>query len=142
MDFPLCSRPFLKIANDLKTDSNITEDEIRHTFQQMIEKNIITRVGPVFSTGRVGKSFLAAVKCPLEKIEEVALKINSFQEVNHNYLRENELNIWFVMTSTSEASLYEKALELENIIELTIYKFPMIRPFKIDLSLKEDKSEK
>lgn len=136
-DFPLCSRPFLKIANELSCD----EDEIRKMFQSMKDEDLISRVGPVFTTGRVGKSFLAAVKCPSERIEDVAEKINSFEEVNHNYLRENELNIWFVMTAKDEKTLSEKTLELEKLIGLTVYKFPMIKPFKIDLSLKESRNE-
>lgn len=140
-EFPLCSRPFLKIASELSNDLNNTEDEIRKSFQLMINEDLISRVGPVFSTGRVGKSFLAAIKCPIEKIEEVAQIINSFKEVNHNYLRENELNIWFVMTSVDEDSLNKKVEELEKLIGLTIYQFPMIRSFKIDLSLKEEVNE-
>ncbi len=136
-DFPLCSRPYLKIAEEIGS----TEELVRSTFEEMLYEGMITRVGPVFATGRVGKSFLAAVKCPLDRINEVAEVINSYPEVNHNYLRENELNIWFVMTAIDEARLQEKALEIESKIKLPIHQFKMIRPYKIDLSLKEAKNE-
>lgn len=131
-EFPLCSRPFLSISKSL----NMSEDEVRMRFVKMQEDGLISRVGPVFTTSRVGKSFLAAVKCPVERIEEVAEIINSYREVNHNYLRENELNIWFVMTAENENVLNNKCQELENKIRLTIHKFPMKKSFKIDLSLK------
>lgn len=136
-DFPLCSRPYLKIAEDV----GFSEELIRATFEEMLSEGMITRIGPVFATGRVGKSFLAAVKCPIDRINEVAEVINSYPEVNHNYLRENELNIWFVMTAISDEKLQEKVLEIEAKIMLPIYQFKMTRPYKIDLSLKEAKNE-
>lgn len=136
-DFPLCSRPYLKIAEDVGSN----EESIRATFEEMHQEGMITRVGPVFATGRVGKSFLAAVKCPMERINEVAEIINYYPEVNHNYLRENDLNIWFVLTAISEEKLQDKVLEIESKIKLPIHQFKMIRPYKIDLSLKEAKYE-
>lgn len=131
-EFPLCSRPFQKIAEEISS----SEEIVRKTFDEMKNEGMINRVGPVFSTGSVGKSFLAAVKCPINRIDEVAGIISSYPEVNHNYLRENELNIWFVMTATNEEKLQEKALEIESKIGLKIHQFKMIRPYKIDLSLK------
>jgi len=131
-DFPIERNPFEVIAHALKYQEN----EVREGFKSLLEEGFISRVGPVFGTHKVGYSFLAAVKCPTERIEEVASVINSFDEVNHNYLRENELNLWFVVTGKNAESLDEVIEDLEVKIGLPVFRFPMIRPFKIDLQMK------
>jgi len=131
-DFPIERNPFEVIAHALK----YKENEVREGFKSLLEEGFISRVGPVFGTHKVGYSFLAAVKCPTERIEEVASVINSFDEVNHNYLRENELNLWFVVTGKNAESLDEVIEDLEVKIGLPVFRFPMIRPFKIDLQMK------
>jgi len=131
-DFPIERNPFEVIAHALK----YKENEVREGFKSLLEEGFISRVGPVFGTHKVGYSFLAAVKCPTERIEEVASVINSFDEVNHNYLRENELNLWFVVTGKNAESLDEVIEDLEEKIGLPVFRFPMIRPFKIDLQMK------
>jgi len=131
-DFPIERNPFEVIAHALK----YKENEVREGFKSLLEEGFISRVGPVFGTHKVGYSFLAAVKCPTERIEEVASVINSFDEVNHNYLRENELNLWFVVTGKNAESLDEVIEDLEKKIGLPVFRFPMIRPFKIDLQMK------
>lgn len=130
--FPLVSRPFLVIANELK----ISEEDVRDAYLLMLEKKIISRIGPVFETNKVGRSYLAAVSCPEDRIDEVAEVINSYKEVNHNYERENELNMWFVMTGKDEAHLEEIKRDIEEKTGLIVYPFEMVKPYKIDLSLK------
>lgn len=133
-DFPLESRPFEKIAKDL----NVLEEDVRAGYQLLMDKGILSRLGPVFSTHRVGYSFLAAMKCPVERISEVSEKINSFVEVNHNYLRENELNIWFVCTGENKEALESAVRLIEEQTGLKVYPFPMKRAFKIDLRAREN----
>lgn len=132
-NFPLVSRPFEKIARDL----NVLEEDVRSGYQFLMDKGILSRLGPVFGTHRVGYSFLAAVKCPVERIAEVSEVISSFVEVNHNYLRENELNIWFVCTGENRKTLENAVKLMEEQIGLKVYPFPMKRAFKIDLKAKE-----
>ena len=132
--FPLVSRPFELIASEL----NIDEETVRLAFLKMQEEGIISRVGPIFGTHKVGYSFLAAIECPDDQIENVSSTINKFEEVNHNYLRENSLNIWFVLTGKDQEHLDHVVHSIETETGLRVYRFPMVRPFKIDLSLKGD----
>ncbi len=132
--FPVVHDPYQFMANETGVDAK----DIQSTLQSLFHEGKISRIGPVFATHKVGYSFLAAVKCPVERIEEVAAIINSFEEVNHNYLRENELNLWFVMTGVNESFLDLKVKGLEEKLGLCVFRFPMIRPFKIDLTLKGD----
>lgn len=130
--FPLSERPFMTIAQEL----NLSEEEVQQAFINMIEEGIITRVGPVFETNKVGRSYLAAIRCPESRINEVSRIINSYPEVNHNYERENELNLWFVLTGKNEEHLESVKNEIEVRTGLIVYPFEMEKPFKIDLSLK------
>lgn len=132
-NFPLSERPFLTIANEC----GITEEEAHQAFIYMIEEKIITRVGPVFETHKVGRSYLAAMKCPINNIEEIASVVNEFSEVNHNYERENELNLWFVLTGKDEEHLSNIKNKIEEKTGLKVYPFEMEKPFKIDLRLKD-----
>lgn len=134
-NFPLSHRPYLEIAHEL----GISEQEVLEAFSFMVSEKIITRIGPVFQTNKVGRSYLAAVSCPSERISAVAEIINSYDEVNHNYERENELNLWFVLTGKNEAHLENVKSEIEKRTGLTVYPFEMVKPFKIDLSLKPGK---
>lgn len=133
-DFPLVSRPYQKIAEEL----NVSEAEVLDGFQLLNELNILSRLGPIFTTHRVGYSFLAAVKCPETRVDEVASIINSHEEVNHNYLRENDLNLWFVCTGKNKEHLNKFVSLLEEEIQLKVFKFPMKKAFKIDLKAKHD----
>lgn len=131
-NFPLSERPYMTIAQEL----NISEEEAHQAFIDMIEEGTITRIGPVFETNKVGRSYLAAIRCPESRIDEVAKVINSYPEVNHNYERENELNLWFVLTGKNEEHLESVKNEIEVRTGLIVYPFEMEKPFKIDLSLK------
>ena len=46
---------------------------------------------------------------PPEKLEVVAQTVNRFPEVNHNYEREHERNLWFVITGGDAAAVAEFA---------------------------------
>lgn len=134
-NFPIVSRPFLNIAEAESSQ----EDFIREQFKKIHELNYISRIGPVFATNKVGKSFLAACFCPKDRMDEVVQILNSFEEVNHNYLRENDkLNVWFVMTAENDEALQRKLNEFEEKAKLKAYAFPMVKSYKLDLSLKGD----
>lgn len=132
-EFPLEKKPFKKIAEDL----SVTEEEVLSGYQFLKEKGILSRLGPIFTTHKIGFSFLAAIKCPPDEISRVSEIVNSFEEVNHNYLRENELNMWFVCTGKNKEALDLMIVEMENKTGLKVYPFPMKRAFKIDLKAKE-----
>lgn len=132
-DFPLMSQPFHQIAQDL----GVTPKEVQDGYRYLQEKKILSRLGPVINTHSVGYSFLAAVECPECRIPEVAEAITRLKEVNHNYLRENKLNLWFVCTGKSAEKLEVVIEDLEKEIGLKVHKFPMKRSFKIDLRARD-----
>ncbi len=132
-DFPLESRPFESIANSLDT----TEVEVMECLVKMQDMGIIGRVGPLFHAQKMGASTLAAIACPPERIEQVAEFINQFHEINHNYQREDELNLWFVVTAPDQKKLEEVVSRIETSCNVKVLKFPMLKAYKIDLSYRE-----
>jgi DNA-binding Lrp family transcriptional regulator len=95
-NFPLQERPFLSIAARL----NCTEDELLRTVDKLKSEKILTRFGPLYDAARLGGGLtLAAISVPQKNYDIVAEQVNSFPEVAHNYKREHELNLCFVLAT-------------------------------------------
>lgn len=94
--FPICNHPYAVVAKSLGT----TEEELLNRLSTMEQDKIFSRFGPMYHAERMGGGLtLAALQVPLEKYDEVAEQVNAFPEVAHNYAREHELNMWFVLAT-------------------------------------------
>lgn len=129
-DFPLQLRPFVSLAEKLGSDETTVIDTLR----KLQQRGAVSRVGPVFQPYAIGVSALAALAVPEVRLEDVARRISSFPEVNHNYEREHRFNLWFVVTASSSAHL---AMVLHDIEEACncgrILFLPMREQYHIDL---------
>lgn len=136
--FPLELRPFSKIAQTIDSD----EDTVLKTVCSLKERGFISRIGPVFSPNTVGASTLAAIAVDISELDAIAAVVNSFESVNHNYQREHQYNLWFVVTASDKHELLN---ELNVIAETTGYEvlsLPMLRAFHIDLGFDLNFSDK
>ena len=131
-DFPLSATPFADMAEQL----GVSEDEVLSSVRKLQDEGVISRVGPVFTPNRIGVSTLAAMSIPAEKLECVARIISAFPEVNHNYEREHEYNLWFVVTASSEEHLDIVLHEIEQHAEYPLMSLPMLEDYFIDLGFK------
>jgi len=131
-NFPLCSDPFTEIGKSLSRDKT----EIIQRLNQLKESGFISRFGGVNNHKKMGASTLAALKVPPARIDEVAEFVNSFEEVNHNYLRENEFNMWFVVTAASENLLEKVLTRLTQESGCELLNLPMLKSHHIDLAFK------
>lgn len=129
-DFPLTSEPFKQLAQELNT----TEDNILLALQDLDEKNILSRVGPVFDHKKAGASTLAALAVPADQLDHIANIVNQFEQVNHNYAREHDYNLWFVVTARDLVCLNETISEIEKKTALKVLVLPMEASYHIDLS--------
>jgi DNA-binding Lrp family transcriptional regulator len=133
-DFPLVSRPFQALAKEL----GCTEEEILRRIRRMEGEGTIRRIGPIFEIQRLGfTSTLCAAKVSPALIDSVAEYINHFPEVTHNYLRENEYNVWFTLVAPSEeriATILEEIRHRGGVAEVA--SLPAERTFKINAHLK------
>ncbi|PVV21194.1 MAG: AsnC family protein [gamma proteobacterium symbiont of Ctena orbiculata] len=127
--FPLTPRPFRTIAERVGS----TESEVMTTLHNLQSHRLISRVGPVCRPNRVGASTLAAMEVPAQRLESVADIVSSYAEVNHNYEREHQLNLWFVVTAADRAGLDRVLREIEKRSGLEVIDLPMIEDFYINL---------
>ena len=126
---PLSATPYADIAEEL----GVTEDEAMASIISLQERGVISRVGPVFRPNRIGVSTLAAMSVPKQDLECVARIISAFPEVNHNYEREHEYNLWFVVTASSTEHLDIVLHEIEQHAEYPLMSLPMLEDYFIDL---------
>jgi DNA-binding Lrp family transcriptional regulator len=133
-NFPISPTPYADIAAQL----NVTESEVLQAFQDLNELQFISRIGAIIPPNQIGMSTLAAISVPENELERVALQINRFSEVNHNYERENELNLWFVIIANDAAHLDNVIGTIETETGYSVLRFPLEKEFFIDLSFQLD----
>ena len=128
-DFPLEPRPYATIANAVGVD----ECTVITALERLCRDGAISRIGPVFAPRRVGASTLAAMAVPVARLADVADLISSYPEVNHNYEREHDFNLWFVLTAPNQAHLDAVIRDMEERSGLAVMTLPLERDYHIDL---------
>ncbi len=128
-NLPLSPTPFADMADEL----GVSEDEVLDSLQTLQEGGVISRVGPVFRANTVGASTLVAAAVAVEDIERVAAIVNEFHQVNHNYERDHEFNLWFVVTAADQEKLDDVLIEIEAATGYALMSLPMLQDYFIDL---------
>jgi len=128
-DFPLCAEPFAEIARRVGASA----DAVMEAYARLAAGGALSRIGAVFGANRVGASTLAAMRVPAARLEEVAQRVSSRAEVNHNYEREHEWNLWFVATAPDAARLAAALAAIERDCGLPVMRLPLEEDFHIDL---------
>jgi len=128
-NFPVTSRPFLAIGNEL----NISETDVIDRINRLKESGIIRRIGGNIVPRKLGfVSTLCAASVPENQIDAFAEAVNQYPGVTHNYQRNHTLNIWFtfIAPSMQEIETHLKAISKETGIT-GILNMPATRVFKI-----------
>jgi DNA-binding Lrp family transcriptional regulator len=128
-DFPIASRPYRVIAEDLGLD----EDELLERLRRLKKRGIIRRIGGNFSPDKLGfVSTLCAARVPEDRIDLFARVVNRYTGVTHNYQRDNEFNIWFTFIAPSMEEIRRNIEEISRETGITdILNMPATRVFKI-----------
>jgi DNA-binding Lrp family transcriptional regulator len=63
----------------------------------------------------------------------VAQIVSAQPEVNHNYEREHELNLWFVATAATQGALDDVLARIGRLAGLDVIALPLVEEFHIDL---------
>lgn len=129
---PLSANPYAEIATEL----GVSEQDVLATLRQLREQKIITRVGPVFDHHKAGASTLVAMAVPPERLDEIAAYISRFDAVNHNYAREHDFNLWFVVTAADQQQLDTVLTTIEADCGMPLLNLPMEQAYHIDLGFK------
>ena len=133
-DFPIVSRPYLAVADEL----GLTEKQVLERVRQLKETGIIRRIGGNFVPGKLGYvSTLCAARVPKEKIEHFAEVVNRYPGVTHNYRRDNTFNIWFTFIAPSMEEIEQNLKEISEETEIAeILNLPATKVFKIKAEFK------
>lgn len=126
---PMTATPFADVA----AQTGVSEERVIDTLQSLQQRGLISRVGPVFAPRRAGASTLAALSVPAGELDAVASLVNEFAEVNHNYQREHDYNLWFVVTAPDQSQVERVLAEIESATGLPVLDLPLERSFFIDL---------
>lgn len=128
-DFPICSNPYEVLARACGTH----EDDAIVRLSRMKAAGRITRIGATCAPNTVSASTLAAVSVPTCRLDEVVEVIGAQPGVNHNYLREDKWNLWFVATGPNRAHVDATLTRIEAETGLKVLDLRLERPFNVDL---------
>ena len=91
---PFTRRPFA----DLGKRCGLTEEETLARVTALKASKVIRQIGAIFDTRSLGyASSLVAAKIAPERLDAAVAAINSHPGVSHNYLRNNEFNLWYTI---------------------------------------------
>ena len=127
--FPVEERPFRRVGEALGVD----EGEALERVRELRERGVYRRFGAVLNPPVIGASTLAAVQAPADRFDEVAEIVNGHRQVNHNYRRNHEWNMWFVVTAGSLSRRDEILAEIAHETGCEVLNLPMLTDFYIDL---------
>lgn len=128
-DFPLTASPYREIAGEM----DLSEAEVISRLARLRDAGVIRRLGANFFPKKLGYvSTLCAAKVPADRLERFAAVVNRYPGVTHNYLREDDFNVWFTFIAPSPEDIDAALADIrrETGVE-TILNLPAIRLFKI-----------
>lgn len=129
---PLTEEPYIEVASKL----DITETELLSRLSSLLDDKILSRFGPMYDAAKLGGDFsLVAIKVPEHRFEEVTEIVNSYDEVAHNYHRDNEFNMWYVLATETPEKIKEVNLDIEKRTGLKVFNMPKLEEYYIGLKL-------
>lgn len=129
-DFPVCDHPFAVAAEQLGT----SEAELISRLQRLMDDKYLTRFGPLYNADRFGGGLsLCAIAVPEADFDAVTEKVNAFPQVAHNYQRDHELNMWFVLATETPLELEQTLDAIEADTGLTVRNMPKLQEFFVGL---------
>jgi DNA-binding Lrp family transcriptional regulator len=130
--FPVCARPFAEVGAGL----SLSEGDLISRVRQLIEAGVLTRFGPLFQIERLGGAYaLAAMRVPADDFDRVAAAVNALPEVAHNYERDHEFNMWFVLATEDREGIHDAMNRIERETRLRVYLMPKCEEFYVGLNL-------
>ena len=128
-DVAITPQPFATIGAAL----GVSQDEVLARLVRLIDIGAVSRFGAVVRPHAAGASTLAALACPPERLDEFADLVSGFAGVTHNYAREHDYNLWFVVTGRAQADVAATLAAIEDRTGLTVLDLPLERAYHIDL---------
>lgn len=111
----------------------MSEAEALQAFVALLGRDILSRIGAIVRPNTAGSSTLAALSCPCEHAEAVAAIVSAEPFVNHNYERDHQINLWFVVAAPSEERLAETLHGITTKTGCNVLDLRLENPYHIDL---------
>ena len=130
--FPLTEQPYLEVARQLGTE----ETELLTRLPDLLDNKTLSRFGPMYDAQKLGGAFsLVAMQVAEDDFERVTDIVNSFSEVAHNYKRDHDLNMWYVLATETPEKITAVNTEIEKLTGLRVYNMPKLDEYYIGLNL-------
>ena len=130
--FPVCEQPFALVAERL----GLAETDLISRIGNMLDDKTLSRFGPMYNADKMGGAFcLCAMKVPLDEFEEVTLQVNAHIEVAHNYEREHEFNMWYVLATENPDDIASVTTKIERETGHQVYRMPKFEEYFIGLKV-------
>ena len=128
--FPVSERPYAEVARRLAT----TEEDLLRRIDALLDNGTLTRFGPLYHAERLGGGLtLAAMRVAQEDFERVTAIVNGFAEVAHNYARDHEFNMWFVLATETPGRITQVIDAIEQASGYRVYNMPKIEEYFVGL---------
>ncbi|MFP9060189.1 Lrp/AsnC family transcriptional regulator [Natrialbaceae archaeon A-chndr2] len=127
--FPVRQAPY----EALETVTGLEAAAVLQRVRAHHEAGIVRRLGPVLDPSVIGSSTLAALAVPEDEFAAAAEAVNGHPEVSHNYRRNHEWNMWFVLTAASRGRRDEILEEIATKTGLEPLVLPKRTEYRLDL---------
>jgi DNA-binding Lrp family transcriptional regulator len=131
-NFPLVPQPFGVMAHHLGT----SEKTVIGVLESLHAEGAISRVGGVVRPNTLGASTLAAIAAPDLDAGAIAALLSAEPGINHVYLRENDWNLWFVVTGPDRTYVNQVVQRVQQKTGCHVLDLRLERPYHIDLGFK------
>ena len=133
--FPLTARPFETVAQQISAAGfEASEAEVIARIQALLDEGTLSRFGPMYQAERMGGGLtLAAMKIDEKDYDRVCEQVNTFSQVAHNYRREHELNMWFVLATETPEGIQDCIHEMEEVTGYHVFNMPKQEEFYVGL---------
>jgi DNA-binding Lrp family transcriptional regulator len=136
--FPLAHRPYDVVGERV----GLTGAEVLARVRRLKARGVIRRIGASYASKKLGWfSTLCGARVPEEKLEHFVETVNANPGVTHNYLRENEFNVWFTLIAQSEEDRDATLAGIEEATGVRVFSFPAERMYKIKVDFKMGSQE-
>ena len=129
---PVTRRPFDTLAQELGLETSAVLERLRW----LLESGTLSRFGPMYNAEQLGGALsLCAMQVPEAQFECVAGQVNAHPEVAHNYARDHQLNMWFVIATEEPGQAVAVIAAIERETGCRVYDMPKQEEFYIGLKL-------
>ncbi|MFK5984222.1 MAG: Lrp/AsnC family transcriptional regulator [Pseudomonadota bacterium] len=128
--FPICDNPYQLVANEL----GISETDLISRLGRLRRDRILSRFGPMYDIQKLGGAFsLCTMRVAEKDFTKITELVNSYPEVAHNYKRNHEFNMWFVLATETPEQIQQCCDRISEESGIKVYNMPKLKEFFVGL---------